>query len=121
MAKQILVVDDDPDITTLLQARLQANGYHVTTAGDGTSALKKIRESAPDLIILDMMMPDIQGSTLCSSLKADDKYQFIPVIILTARNNEYDRELVRTIKADAYFSKPFDPEKLLKKIKDLVS
>lgn len=120
MAKKILVVDDEPEIVELLKTRLEVSGYQVVTAGNGVTALRTVKEERPDLLILDMMLPDIQGSTICAQIKADEKYSFIPVILLTARSSDYDKDVVRTIKADAYITKPFKQEVLLKTVKDLL-
>ena len=84
MAKKILVVDDEPEIVELLKSRLTVSGYDVVTAGDGATALRKVRDEKPDLLILDMMLPDIQGSTICAQVKGDEKTSFIPIILLTA-------------------------------------
>jgi DNA-binding response OmpR family regulator len=119
MPKKILVVDDDPDIVKLLEMRLRENGYQVATALNGVACLAKVKEYKPDLIILDMMLPDIQGSSLCAKLKSDPQSEFIPIIFLTGRKGEYDRDVGRAAKSDAYLTKPFEPAALLRRIKEL--
>ena len=117
-SKRILIVDDQDDIRDLLLKRLEAAGYDVIAAADGQTALKRAREDGPDLIVLDMMLPDVQGATVCAQLKAEEAFQQIPIIILSARDGDYDKDIGRAVKADAYMTKPFQTEDLLAKIQD---
>ncbi len=119
MTKKILIVDDEPDIVDLISSRLKRLGYNISCAYNGTDALALVRQEPPHCIILDMMLPDIQGASICAQLKSDEKYHSIPVILLTARNRDYDKDIGRAVKADAYITKPFDQEHLIAKIKDL--
>jgi len=121
MKKRILVVDDEEDIVAVLRARLESAGYIVDCAYDGREALDRINENKPDLAILDIMMPEINGSTLCGILKYDDRYKNIPIIILTAKGRDLDREIGETVGADAYIVKPFDSKGLLNLVRKLVS
>jgi CheY-like chemotaxis protein len=82
---KILIVDDEPDFVSAIQMRLEANGYGVSTAEDGQQALQKIQFERPDLVILDIQMPDVDGYEVCQRLKADPKYRDIPILVLTAR------------------------------------
>lgn len=118
--KRILVVDDESQLVDMIKIRLEANGYDVITAYDGQAALDKARKEIPDLIILDLMMPKLDGYTVCRMLKFDAKYKKIPVIMLTARAQDKDKELGKEVGAEAYVTKPFEPADLLSKIKELL-
>lgn len=121
MAKKILVVDDEPDITLMLKARLEVNGYEVDVAYEGNAALEMVKRNSFDLIILDLMLPKIDGYNVCRMLKFDSKYKDIPIIIFTARTEEADKKLAEEVGADAYVTKPYVPEILLGKIKRLLN
>jgi len=114
-AKKILVVDDDKAITTLLESLLLGQGYHVTKASDGLEAMVQVKNSAPDLIVLDIMMAEINGYDVCSHLKFDDNFKHIPIIILTSREQELDPKLGRLM-GIGYMRKPIDSKALLEKI-----
>lgn len=116
MAKKILVVDDEVELTKAMTIRLTAIGYEVSIAHDGEEALKKARQEKPDLIILDLMLPKIDGYKVCRLLKFDQKYREIPIIMVTARVEEDDKRLGMETGADEYFTKPFDWSDLLEKI-----
>ncbi|MFA7677767.1 MAG: response regulator [Candidatus Omnitrophota bacterium] len=118
--KRILIADDEPDFIYVLSVRLEVNGYEVITARDGEEALSKTKEEEPDLVILDLMMPKINGFEVCRMLKFDDAYKSIPIVILSALDQQRDREKATTNGADAYFIKPFDLKLLLTKIEDLL-
>jgi DNA-binding response OmpR family regulator len=120
MKKYILVVDDEEDIVAVLRARLENAGYEVDCAFDGKEGLEKIKLRKPDLAVIDIMMPEINGSTLCGMLKFDNRYKEIPVILLTARGRDLDKEIGDTVGADAYMVKPFDTQVLLDLIDDLL-
>lgn len=120
MAKKILVVDDEREISELVELRLQAAGYEVSIADDGQEGLAKAKAEMPDLIILDVMMPKIDGYKVCGLLKADSRYKKIPIILFTARAQEADQKLSEEVKADAYINKPFKSEEMMKKIKELL-
>jgi len=114
--KRILVVDDEPGIQATLRARLEANGYEVLLASDGETGLQRAREEKPDLILLDLMLPRRDGYSVCRLLKFDNRFQHIPIIMLTARAQERDRSLGQKTGADAYVTKPFDAAHLLETI-----
>jgi len=118
--KKILVVDDETSLVDLLLIRLEANGYETFAAYDGQEGLDKARSLKPDLIILDLMLPKLDGYRVCRMLKFDEKYKHIPVIMFTARAQESDKKLGLEVGADAYIVKPFEPEILLSKIKELI-
>ncbi len=119
--KRILVVEDVPESLTLLRIRLEAYGYKVIGASDGEEGLMKARELRPDLIILDVMLPKMDGFTVCRFLKYDAEYEDIPVIMLTARGEEKDRALGKEVGADMYLVKPFDGTKLIQAIEKLTA
>ena len=116
MQKKILVVDDEKDITETLSFMLKANGYDVITALDGESGLKAAKEENPDLIILDVMMPKINGYKIARLLKYDNKYKHIPIIMVTARGQDTDKLIGEETGADVYITKPFEFEEILNSI-----
>jgi len=118
--KKILVVDDEEDIVKTLSFRLEASGYEVIAAYDGREALEKAKKEKPDLIILDLMLPRMDGYKVCGLLKADARYNKIPIIMFTAKAQEEDMELGKEVGTDAYIVKPFKSEVLLEKIRELL-
>ncbi|MFC1480143.1 PleD family two-component system response regulator [Candidatus Omnitrophota bacterium] len=120
MGMKILVVDDEPIIVKLLTNRLEVSGYDVITATDGEKALEEVRREQPDLLILDIVLPKIDGYKLCELLKSDEKYSKIPVIMLSASVKKKDLEMAEKMGADAYMVKPFNARELLSKIKELL-
>lgn len=118
---KILVADDDSEIQELVKFTLKKEGYEVVTASDGKETLKKIYEEKPELVILDIMMPIIDGYHICKTLGDDPKYAPVPaVIIATARKDDWDKKLSEIAGADAFINKPFKPEELISKIKELL-
>lgn len=115
--KRILVIDDEEDLVNLLTVRLEADGYEVLIALDGQAGLDKAHEERPDLILLDVMMPIMDGYQVCRFLKFDDELKNIPVIMLTARIQEKDKKIGQNVGADAYLTKPFDLNELSRKIR----
>lgn len=121
MAKKILLVDDEPHIVKLVSSRLRANGFEVIEALDGKAALQKAKSEAPDLILLDLMMPGVDGYEVCSSLKHDERYQKIPIVLFTAKAGEEDKRTgLEDCGADGYLTKPFEPQTLLAKVAELL-
>ena len=120
MAKKILVVDDEPVIVKVVASRLKANGYDVISAADGQEALTVARAEKPDLIILDVMLPKMDGYRVCSLLKFDDHFKKIPILMFSARVQEEDKQRGIEAGADDYMVKPFDPKVLLEKIEALL-
>lgn len=118
--KRILIVDDEPELVKALTIRLSANGYQVLTASDGEEALNKARTEKPDLIILDIMLPKMDGFKVCRLFKFDPQYRKIPVIMLTVRAQEEDKTLGRETGADEYITKPFEADILLARIKEFL-
>ena len=118
---RILLVDDEPDLVQLVSVRLKNAGYEVTVAYDGHQALDQAKLSKPDLIILDLMLPKLDGYKVCRSLKLDEKTKGIPILIFTARAQAEDIKLATECGADAYLTKPFEAQILLDKLKELQS
>lgn len=115
--KTILIVDDEPDIVDTLKFFLEREGYHCITAADGIEALSKARSENPSLIILDVMLPKMNGYRVARLLKFDEQYQHIPIIMLTAKTQDSDRILGIETGADGYLTKPLDRDVLLETIK----
>ena len=120
MKKRILLIEDEQDIITTLVFRLEAEGYEVITAMDGEDGLDKAKKEKPDLILLDLMLPKMNGYRVCVLLKGDSRFRNIPIIIFTARAEEADKKKSEEVGADAYITKPFEPPLLLAKIKELL-
>lgn len=118
--KKILLVDDEADLVTAVKFRLTAEGYDVIAALDGQSALDMAKKEKPDLIVLDLMLPKMNGYKVCSLLKADMRYRRIPIIMFTARAQEADKKMGLEAGADAYITKPFEASVLLAKVKELL-
>jgi DNA-binding response OmpR family regulator len=116
MKKTILIADDEPDIVETLKFLLESEGYACMTAYDGEEAFKLAKERQPDLIILDVMMPKINGYKVSRLLKFDERYKDIPVLMVTARTQEEDRLIGEETGADEYITKPFDINYVLEKI-----
>lgn len=119
MAK-ILVVDDEPDAVELVEFNLKNAGFEVITAAGGSEALKKARSTLPDLILLDLMIPEVDGLEVCKLLRRDAATAGIPILMLTAKAAEIDRVLGLELGADDYVTKPFSPRELMLRIKGLL-
>jgi len=118
--KRILVVEDEEGIVKLVKMYLEHHRYEVIIANDGREGLEKAKAEKPDLIVLDLMLPKISGYKVCGLLKKDARYAKTPVILFTAKAQEKDVKLGQEVGADAYITKPFEPETLLAKIKELL-
>ena len=118
--KRILLIEDEKDMVYAVTLQLEAGGYKVITAYDGREGLKKAREEDPDLIILDLMLPKMDGYKVCGLLKRDRRYNRIPIVMFTARARKSDIKMGKEAGADAYITKPFDPQILLEKLRDLL-
>jgi two-component system phosphate regulon response regulator PhoB len=112
----LLLVDDDPDILGLLKSQFRDEPFEVLTAADGESALNIVRAQKPDLVVLDINMPGLSGLEICRALKADKNTREIPIIMLSARNQEIDRVLGLEFGADDYVTKPFNTQELILRI-----
>jgi len=111
------VVDDEPDVLDLVTYNLGQAGFQTDTAADGAEALRKARSSAPDLILLDLMLPEMDGLEVCKLLRRDAKTSAIPIIMLTARASEIDRIVGLELGATDYVPKPFSPRELILRVK----
>jgi signal transduction histidine kinase len=120
-AAKILVVDDNVDNVELLTKRLKASGYRTCEAYDGEQALEKVEEEEPDLVILDLMMPKLDGFEVCRRLKTDERKRFIPIIMLTAKREVPDKIRGLDTGADDYVTKPFNPQELMARVKRLLA
>ena len=119
-APKILVVDDEPDATELVEFNLTAAGFSVILAADGAEAVRRAREDEPDLIVLDVMLPELDGLEVCKMLRRDPATARVPILLLTARAAEIDRVLGLELGADDYVTKPFSPRELVLRIKGLL-
>ena len=119
--KTILIADDEADIVDTLAFMLEAQDFNVITANDGEAALLKAKEQRPDLILLDVMMPKINGYKVCRLLKFDKLYNNIPILMLTARSQDEDRAIGEETGADEYITKPFDIEEVVEKVKEYLN
>lgn len=117
---KILVVDDEPDVLEVIGFNLKAAGFLVITADDGATAIKRARQELPDLIVLDVMLPNVDGLEACRSLRREAATANIPIILLTARAAEVDRVLGLELGADDYVTKPFSPRELVLRIRKLL-
>ncbi len=120
MTEHILIVDDEADIVELLDYNLRNAGYTVVNARDGASALAAVRRQRPDLIVLDLMLPDIPGTEVCRRLRREPDTEAIPIMMLTARSEEIDRVVGFEVGADDYVVKPFSPREIVLRVQALL-
>ena len=120
MRSKILIVDDEPEAVELVEFNLKQAGFEVLTAADGAEALKKARVALPNLIVLDLMLPEIDGLEVCKMLRRDPATAAIPVVMVTAKAAEIDRILGLELGADDYITKPFSPRELVLRIKNIL-
>ncbi len=120
MPDTILIVDDEPDVVDLLVFNLQKAGFKTVTAADGNVALQKVRTEMPALIVLDLMLPGLNGTEVCRQLKANPKTAGIPILMLTAKAEEVDRIVGLELGAEDYLTKPFSPRELILRIKTIL-
>ena len=115
---RILVVDDEADLVAVLRFGLQVEGFEVIEAGDGEEGLRRAREDKPELMVLDLMLPKLDGYKVCRALKFDERYRNMPIFILSARSGEADRKLALEMGADAFVTKPYEIHDLVAKIRE---
>ncbi len=120
-AKQILCIEDEPEMIDLIRLILGRRGFDVRGAGGGTEGLKMVREFHPDLVLLDLMMPDMDGWEVYQQMKADESTRHIPVIVVTAKAQNIDKVLgLHIAKVDDYIAKPFSPQELLNSVEKVI-
>jgi two-component system, OmpR family, alkaline phosphatase synthesis response regulator PhoP len=124
--KRILVVDDEPDFASIVQENLKKEGFEVEVAYDGVEGLEKVKANPPDAIVLDVMMPEMDGYELCAELKSDEQYQSIPIVLLTAvadhvSSTRYSHHNGMSTEADDYLPKPASAEQITESVKGLLS
>jgi phosphate regulon transcriptional regulator PhoB len=117
MAAQVLVVEDEPDIRDLIVLHLQREGFQVRTARSGADALRQVKVAPPDLVVLDLMLPELDGLEVCRRLRRDVATASVPVIMLTAKGDEADRVVGLELGADDYITKPFSPKELVARVR----
>lgn len=118
--KRILIADDEEDVVTTLQFTLEKEGYQCLTAYDGKEALDKAKTENPDLIVLDIMMPKMNGYEVSRLLKFDARFKHIPIVMLTARTQAKDKEIGRDTGADVYITKPFEMDDLVSTVHNIL-
>jgi DNA-binding response OmpR family regulator len=117
---KVLVVDDEIYIVHILDFSLGMEGYEVITALDGEQALERLGSDKPDMIVLDIMMPKLDGYEVCRTIKSDPATRHIPVILLSAKGRNVDQKMGFDVGADDYITKPFSPRKLVERINQLL-
>lgn len=120
MTQRILVVDDEPDLQDLVRLALSDAGYQVDTVADGRSALAEVRKAPPDLLVLDLMLPDLPGTEVCRQLRREAECADLPILMLTAKSDEVDRIVGFELGADDYVTKPFSPRELALRVRALL-
>jgi len=119
--KRILVVDDEVDLVETIRFSLELEGYEVLVAYNGEEALNQARKENPDLILLDLMLPKLDGYKVCRLLKFDERYKRIPILMLTAKIQEKDKVIGMETGANEYITKPFEMDKLMDKVKNYLN
>jgi DNA-binding response OmpR family regulator len=117
MTARVLVVEDEPDIRTLVGYHLEREGFRVSAARSGPEALRLVRAAPPDLLVLDLMLPELDGLEVCRRLRQDPATAAVPIVMLTARGEEVDRVLGLELGADDYLVKPFSPKELVARVR----
>ncbi|GAG90070.1 unnamed protein product, partial [marine sediment metagenome] len=121
MDKKILVIEDDPSALRLIEYTLQQEGYQVLTVPNGLEGLRKARREEPDLIIIDIMLPGIDGFEVCHRLRAEPQTAKLPILILSAKAREMDKATGLTVGADDYMTKPADPLEIISRVESLLA
>jgi phosphate regulon transcriptional regulator PhoB len=117
MTREVLVVEDEPDIRRLVVLHLERDGFRCRTATTGPEALREVQKAAPDLVVLDLMLPDLDGLEVCRQLRGDRRTAAVPIIMLTAKSDEVDRIVGLEVGADDYVAKPFSPKELVARVR----
>lgn len=114
---KILVADDSPFVLEIVETVLKSEGFDVITASDGTEAWNKIQQEKPDVVIVDIIMPGMNGYQICEKIKQSEELKHLPVLVLTTKAQDKDIELAQSSGADLYMTKPFDPDELAAKVR----
>jgi len=120
MSKTVLIVDDEEYIVTSLEYVVKSAGYETVIAYDGEQAMEKVTATVPDLLILDVMMPKLDGFEVCEKIRANPLWKSIRIIMLTAKGRDSEREKGMSLGADAYMTKPFSTRDILKRVEELL-
>lgn len=121
MSKSVLIADDEPNIVISLEFLLEQAGYRVRVAHDGQEALEAIQRQPPDLVLLDVMMPNLSGYDLCQRIRENPAWQHMRIVMLTAKGREVEASKGLALGADAYITKPFSTQELLAQVRDLLA
>ncbi len=121
MKRSVLVVDDEPNIVLSLEFLMKQAGYEVRVARDGEAALQAIEDRAPDLVLLDVMLPKRDGYDVCQAIRADPRWAGVRILMLTARGREIEREKGLALGADEYITKPFSTREVVERVKHYLS
>jgi two-component system phosphate regulon response regulator PhoB len=120
MGEHVIIVEDEPDIAELVQLHLERQGYRVSAYGTGREGLDAIRRYVPDLVVLDVMLPDLDGREVCRAMRSDEDLAEVPVLMFSARSEDIDVVMGLEIGADDYVTKPFSPAVLVSRIRNLL-
>jgi len=118
--RRVLIIEDDRDIVELVRYNLENEGFQVNAVGDGGAGLAAVKKSAPDLLLLDLMLPRLSGLEICKEIRRDPALNRLPILMLTARGGEADRVVGLELGADDYVTKPFSPRELVARVKALL-
>ncbi|MNQ07414.1 Response regulator receiver domain-containing protein [Pseudomonas linyingensis] len=121
MSKSVLIADDEPNIVISLEFLLEQAGYRIRVAHDGQEALEAIQRQPPDLVLLDVMMPNLSGYDLCQKIRENPAWQHMRIVMLTAKGREVEVSKGLALGADAYITKPFSTQELLAQVRDLLA
>jgi DNA-binding response OmpR family regulator len=121
MSKSVLIADDEPNIVISLEFLLEQAGYRIRVAHDGQEALEAIQRQPPDLVLLDVMMPQLSGYDLCQKIRENPAWQHMRIVMLTAKGREVEVSKGLALGADAYITKPFSTQELLAQVRDLLA
>lgn len=120
-SKKILIVEDEPNVRNFVKVYLEFEGYQVVEAKNGKEGLEQVKAEQPDLVVTDIMMPEMDGVTFYKTLRQDEKTKSLPVIVLTVKDEFEDIKFAYLIGVDEYVTKPFDPQHLVRKIKEILA
>ena len=121
IAKRILIIEDNPSFSRAINHIVEKEGYEVSTASNGMTGLRMAKDNPPDLLILDVMLPGLDGFEICSQLRADESTEKLPIIMLSAKGQEADKTTGLSVGANEYLTKPIDRALLLEKIASLLA